>query len=69
VFHVLNRANARMRIFDDEADYLPFGKSKGDAALLALEKSCVPPSLFPSHLVPGTFVFPDLLRLGGVGYI
>jgi len=31
VYHVLNRANARMRLFDDEADYLAFEKVLAEA--------------------------------------
>ena len=48
VYHVLNRANARMRIFDDDADYEAFEKVL-TLAVARSETRLVAYCLMPNH--------------------
>ena len=48
VYHVLNRANARMRIFDDDADYLAFEKVLAEA-VERTETRLLAYCLMPNH--------------------
>jgi len=52
IYHALNRANARMRIFDDDADYAAFAKILAEVVTrteMRLLAYCVMPNLF--HLL------------------
>ena len=63
IYHALNRANARLRIFDDEADYAAFAKVLAEVVArteMRLLAYCVMPNHF--HLVVWPLGDGDLSR-------